>query len=135
MTLEKLNSYRNLQRDIRLDLEKKKALEIEAYNAGAASMSGMPRSGGKKTSKTERYAIQLAELQKKIDDQLMDKIGLEAEIRDFIETQDAYTRTILKMRFEQGRTWAAVGAMAHITDEGARKMVYRCIIASQKGGK
>ena len=126
MTLDKLNMYRALQKDIELDLQRKRLLEIEAYAAGASQIGGMP-SSHEPHSRTEQYAIRLAELSKKLQEDIYRKIEIEIEIRTFFEAQEAPMRLILKMRFEKGYSWSRVALEAGMSAEAVKKAVYRMI--------
>lgn len=131
MTLEMLNHYRMLQKDIQLDLERLKLLEAQAYAVGAASISAMPTSN-EPHSRTERYAIKLVELREKLQEDIYRKVETEIEIRTFMEAQDAQMRLVLKLRFERGYSWGRVGLETNLTEDAAKKAVYRLI---QKGGE
>lgn len=124
MTLERLNNYRLLQIDIKMDLERQRLLEAQAYAVGSGGFERMP-SSNEPHSRTERYAIELAELHDKIRADILRKCREEMEIREYIEAQDAWMRMILKCRFELGWPWVRVAHEVNLTEDAAKKAVYR----------
>ncbi len=126
VTLEMLNHYRELQKDIDLDIQRRKRLEAEAYAVGAVSLDAMPKSS-EPHSRTERMAIKLVELHERLQADILAKVELEIEIRTFIEAQDAQMRLILKGRYERRWSWSRVALEANITTDAAKKAVYRLL--------
>lgn len=130
VTLEMLNNYRKLQKDIQMDLERRRVLEAQAYAVGAAAISTMPGTN-EPHSRTERYALKLVELEQKLKEDILRKVEQEIAIREFIEAQDVQMRLVMKLRFDRGFSWARVGLETNLTPDSARKAVYRAIERQQ----
>ena len=107
MTLEKLNSYADLARQLKAAESLLERLKCSVV-PGAQVLTGMPHTSG--------YADKLGELVPEIVDvqntivRLKEQIAMrEAEIVQFLYSiPDLHTRTIFRLRFLRGWTWAHV---------------------------
>lgn len=108
MTLQELNHFFDLQRKLPDIDEMLLGLE-EAAVPGAQKLTGMPHASGVR-DKVGDLAIEIADLR-------TDRERVEAEIAEmqpkveaFIQSiQDVELRTIFRLRFIRGLTWADIG--------------------------
>lgn len=117
MTRERLNQYRYLQKEIEADTLRLRELRADAAAPAVAKITGLPKVKGV-DSRVERYAVQIAELEKVIADKIerciAERIAIEKWIAD---VPDSITRQIITLRFVNGYSWVKVGYNMHMTNE------------------
>lgn len=127
MTLKELSQLYWLNREIEMDQQRLEALEGKIGPA-SPNLTGMPHGTGGNTSKTEKYAVEIADLQAIIAAKQIQCIHERARLERYIEQiEDSETRMIFTLRFVNGLPWGQVAA--HIgagnTGDRVKKVCYR----------
>ena len=130
MTLEQLNKYARLRRELEQAESLKASLETAA-EPGAQVLSGLPHAPGYKNKLGDiipKIMDELPLIEAQIDDLREELRRCEAEIGDFIAViPDFQTRTIFKLRFLGGFTWTwiAFAIGGGNTADAVKKRCYR----------
>ncbi len=126
MTLKELSQLYYLKKEIQLDTERLAELRQKSTSAGAVQL-GKSKSRSI-TSKIERYAEEIADLEaiirSKQEQCIHERNRLERYIADI---PDSLTRQIFKLRFIGGLSWGQVAAKTGNTEDAAKKACYRYI--------
>lgn len=132
MTLKELSQLYYLTREIEADQKRLDELEQLAEAPSGAQLTGMPRAPFSNSSKVERLAAEIVDLQAIIAARQIQGIHERARLERWIgEVPDSLTRQIFHLRFVDGLTWAQVAAQigGGNSEEGVKKRCYRYIRA------
>lgn len=124
MTVRELSQLYWLNREIPRDEERIAQLRAKAQSAPSPDMSGMPHGSGGNTSRTEKYAVELASREKLLMNRKAERDRLQSFINDI---PDSLTRLIFSYRFENNLSWKEVAKKIGCgnTDESVKKRCYR----------
>ncbi len=137
MTVKELSQLFYLTREIEAD---QKRLEELSRLAGAPStthITGMPRAPHSNSSKVERMAAEIVDLQAIIAARQIQCIHERARLERWINgVPDSLTREVFKQRFVFGQSWArvAVAVGGGNTEAGVKKRCYRYLRESEAVG-
>ena len=126
MKITELERLPQLQAKIRHEREKLAELRSEAYSTPAPVLSGMPKSRNIGRSRVEKYAVKIAELEKRLERKELEALRLERRIWQFTtENPDSEINVIVVYRFIFGMTWGKVAkamssSKAHFTESGVK---------------
>ena len=108
MTFEQLDNYHNLIMQISIKENQINNLRKSMGGLRSPSLEGMPHGSGI-SDKTGNAAIEIADLQERLDYQIKQAKKLKPPIEDFINTiDDDVTRLIFKFRILYGYSWSEV---------------------------
>ena len=121
MTLERLNNYRHLQKEIDELRRRIQVLKDEAESI-SVNLSGMPK--GNSGDKLGRMVSEYLDLQVELENILAERIAEQKKIMFYINTiQDTRTRLIFYFRFVEGLKWESVAMnISSVETEGNCKM-------------
>lgn len=121
MTLERLNNYRHLQKEIDELRRRIQVLKDEAESI-SVNLSGMPK--GNSEDKLGRMVSEYLDLQAELENILAERIAEQKKIMFYINTiQDTRTRLIFYFRFVEGLKWESVAMnISSVETEGNCKM-------------
>ena len=132
MTLEQLNEYARLRRELEQAVNLKAAMK-SAAGLKAQAITGLPHAPGyrdKLGAVMPKVLDELPILEAQIES-LRKRIGQkESEITRFIDTlPDIQTRTIFRLRFLEGFTWGWIAFYlgGGNTANAVKKRCYRCL--------
>jgi len=133
MTLKELSQLYYLTREIEADQKRLDELEQLAESPSGAQLTGMPRAPFNNSSKVERLAAEIVDLQAIIAARQIQCIHERARLERWIgEVPDSLTRQVFHYRFVDGLTWLQVAH--HVgggNTEGSVKMIcYRYLRSS-----
>lgn len=122
MTLKELSSLPYLEQEIAMYSTRVEDLR-ERIGCNAPPLSGMPHGSGNK-SKVEQLAVDIADLERKIEARKAEKTRLENYIDSI---QNSFTRTIFYARFVLGLSWGGVADYVggNSTEDAVKKNCYR----------
>lgn len=126
MKITELERLPQLQTKIRHEREKLAELRSEAYSSPAPVLSGMPKSPNIGSSRVEKYAVKIAEKEKRLERKEREALRLERKIWQFTtENPDSEINVIIIHRFIFGMTWGKVAqamssGKAHFTESGVK---------------
>lgn len=126
MTLGELSQLYWLKKEIEMDEERLKALESRAYSPSGSVAGGNPT--GEVSQRTERYAVEIAEIKTIIEDKRRRCIEEKQKLERYITgIEDSLTRQIYTLRFVNGESWEKIAMElgGGNTTDGVRKRVYR----------
>jgi hypothetical protein len=135
MTQKELGQYYWLCREIQMDEERLVELEAKAASLQSPSLSGMPH-GNEVTSKVERYAVEIVDLQAIIAAKRLQCIHERNRLERFIaDIPDSVTRIIFTLRCVDKLNWrqVAVRMGGPMTEENAKQLFSRYLKSQQKG--
>ena len=135
MNLKELSQYYWLCKEIELDTERLKKLEIKAGSAHAQRITGMPRGGNGSQDRIGDYAAEIVDLQAIIAAKRIQCIHERQRIERFITgIPDSQTRILFTLRFIEFRKWSDVAARAggSATEFTARQIVSRYLRNKKK---
>lgn len=127
MTIKELSQLYHLKKEITELGERLYKLKTEAYAASSANLSGMPAPTGN-TSKTERYAIEIAALEDMISDRQDRCIDELFKLEQWINMiDDSRLRLIFTYRFVNRLSWVQVAFRigGYETEDSVKKACYR----------
>lgn len=127
MTLERLNNYRHLQKEIDELRRRIQVLKDEAESI-SVNLSGMPK--GNSGDKLGRMVSEYLDLQAELENILAERIAEQKKIMFYINTiQDTRTRLIFYFRFVEGMKWESVAMNISVveTEDNCRMTVTRYI--------
>lgn len=127
MTIRELSQVYHLGREIEELSERLYKLKTEAYGASTSSLSGMPTAKSN-SSRTERYALEIAELEEMINERRAKCIDELFMLEQWIgKIQDSRTRLIFTYRFMRKMSWQQVAYRigGHETEDSVKKTCYR----------
>jgi len=136
MTQKEVSQYYWLCKEIKLDEERLEELKLEAYNQKSPSLSGMPR-GSEVTSKVERYAVEITDLEAIIAAKRLQCIHERNRIERFIaDIPDSMTRMIFTLRSIKCLTWRQVAQRmgGPMSEENAKQIFSRYLRSTQGEG-
>lgn len=125
MTVKELSQLYWLNREIEADKKRLEELERLAGAPSIAHLTGMPHAPNNGTSKVERYATEIVDLQAIIAAKQIQCIHERARLERWInQIPDSLTRQVFTRRFVDGLTWAQVAArIGGRNTEGSVKMI------------
>ena len=88
----------------------------------------MPHGSGPKISRTEKQAVEIVELESRLNEQKAAKADALARITEYIDSlEDAKLRYFCRLRFLKGQSWKEIsyGMNYRFTDSAVRKYVMR----------
>lgn len=108
MTIKELSKYNDLKNEIKQLEDNIK--EIEATVIGSSKITDKPIvSTNNNDNPTERIAIKLLRLRKKLSHKKEKLIAYFNEIEDSLDTiEDGQIRIIIRKRFLEGKTWSVI---------------------------
>lgn len=108
MTIQQLDEYHNLVRAIATKEAQIKNLRETVGDISSPSLEGMPHGSGI-SDRTANAAIEIADLEERLNYQRNEATKLSAEIKDFINAiDDDITRLVYKFRVLYGYSWQDV---------------------------
>ncbi len=108
MTIQQLDEYHNLVRAIATKEAQIKNLRETVGDISSPSLEGMPHGSGI-SDRTANVAIEIADLEERLDYQRAEAKKLGAEIEAFISLiDDDITRLVYRFRVLYGYSWQAV---------------------------
>lgn len=124
MTVKELSQLYWLNQEIPRDEQRIAELMEKAQAAPSPDMSGMPHGSGVNTSRTEKYAVELASRENILLHRCAERDRLQQFIRDI---PDSLTRLIFSYRFESNYGWKEVARLIGCgnTDDSVKKRCYR----------
>lgn len=124
MTLHELSQLYYLNNEIKQERERLRELRSKAQSPSVSRLSDSPARTGNVSSRTERYAQQIAQLEAVIEQKLLcrlrEQIRLELYIADI---PDSLTRQIFTLRFVKCYTWAKIASVVGGNTESSVKMI------------
>ncbi len=108
MTFEQLDSYHNLVKQIATKEEQINNLRKSMGGLKSPSLEGMPHGSGI-SDKTGNAAIEIADLEERLNYQVMQAKKIKPTVSEFINgIDDDITRLIFKFRVLYGYSWSEV---------------------------
>ena len=137
MTQKEVSQYYWLCREIELDEERLEELKQAARGLQSPSMSGMPR-GSEVSSKVERYAVEITDLEAIIAAKRLQCIHERNRIERFIaDIPDSMTRMIFTLRAINCLTWRQVSQKMgpNMSEDNAKQTFSRYLRSTQNDGR
>lgn len=109
-----------------------------AYSISSPQNDGMPKAHGNRTSKTEKAAIRLAELEKIAEGKQADIMRYKRIIyRHICEIEDSHMRILLTLHFVDGYSWMHISKELKDGNsaEANKKAVFRFLRDYKNGGR
>ena len=128
MTLKELSQLYWLNREIENDQKRLEELERLAGSPSSPDLSGMPSGPHTPTSKVERYAAEIVDLQAVIAAKQIQCIHERNRLERWIsDIPDSLTRMVFQFRFVSGLSWVQVAFSVGggISDSGVKNICYR----------
>jgi len=128
MTLKELSQLYWLNREIEADQRRLEELSSAAEAPSAPALTGMPHAPFSNSSKVERMATEIVDLQAVIAAKQIQCIHERARLERWInDIPDSLTRQVFRYRFVNGLSWVQVAyAVGGGNTEGSvRKRCYR----------
>lgn len=128
MTLHDLSQLYYLNREIEYDKTRLAELRASSGSPSSPALTGLPHSPSYSGSKVEREALEIATLERLIENKI-NRCELEyVRLQQFInDIPDSLTRQVYQYRFVNGLDWVQVAE--HIgggnTESGVKKRCYR----------
>ena len=125
MTVKELSQLYWLNKEIEADKKRLDELEQLAGNASIAHITGMPRAPHDGSSKVERLAAEIVDLQAIIAARQIQCIHERARLERYInDIEDSLTRQIFQYRFAECMSWAQVAeSIGGNNTQGSVKMI------------
>ena len=135
MTVQDLSQLYWLNREIENDQKRLDELEGKVGSTSTPSLSGMPHAKGEVSSKVEKLALEIVDLQAIIAAKQIQCIHERNKLERYIaDIPDSLTRFIFTLRFISGLSWYQVAE--HIgggnTEDGVRQRCYRYLKQTPK---
>ena len=128
MTLKELNQAFWLQQEIAGLSRQLEEMRERASTIPSAGFDNMPHGSGPKISRTEKQAVEIVELESRLNEQKAAKEDALARIAEYIDSlEDAKLRYFCRLRFLKGQSWKEIsyGMNYRFTDSAVRKYVMR----------
>lgn len=128
MTLKELNQAFWLQQEITGLSRQLDEMREHAGSISSAGFDNMPHGSGPKTSRTERQAVEIIELESRLNEQKAAREDALARITQYIDSlQDAKLRYFCRLRFLNGLSWEEISRQLNdrCTGGAVRKYVTR----------
>lgn len=137
MTLKELSQLYYLTREIEADQKRLDELEQLAEAPSGAQLTGMPRAPFSNSSKVERLAAEIVDLQAIIAARQIQCIHERARLERWIsEIPDSFTRQVFTLRFAESLSWMDVADRMteqygeDFTDYAVKQRCYRYLRAA-----
>lgn len=131
LTLEYLQSFFDLKDQVRKEQELIQSLWDAAY-PGAQKLDGMPHSR-EPGDKVGNLAIEIAELESRMEETKAACAKMEPPVTEFLAgIDDAYVRTIFRLRYLHAMRWKDVAATLHTTEDAAKAICYTYLARSNR---
>lgn len=128
MTLKELNQAFWLQQEINGISRQLDEMRERASSIPSAGFDNMPHGNRPRISRTERQAIEIAELENRLNEQKAAREDALARITEYINAlQDAKLRYFCRLRFLNGLSWEEISQQINdrCTGSAVRKYVTR----------
>lgn len=135
MTLQELSQLYHLKSKREKLHDRVMELRSEAASLSLPRLDGMPRAPSRNESRTERYAVKIADMTTRLAEIEREMIREECRLQRFISgLPDSRTRLILRYRFIDCLTWQQVAKrMGGYTDtEESVKVFFRRFLSAME---